>query len=300
MATHSSVLAWRIPGTGEPGGLQSMGSHRVGQDWSNLAAVVRMGFPGGSVGKESLWIQKTRVRSPGWEDPLRGPGPGPGAGHGDPFQDPCLENPHGQRSLGDYSPWGCKEPSRVEWLSLSLIVRTKATHAGTLNCTFVIYQIREIRHIIYKDIMSTEVMPLKDLAQWVPLSTYCIFFKVTALFTSREAPWRSTSMLAFHFHPREKCHQVFFAYNHSFNFLHSSSFKEIAGIWKGSQVSSLDLWMAPFWELLFHLRKITHLGTFEKSLLFFFKCNKMLHSETWHMHKHRLYWDSKKNKHMMQ
>ena len=39
MATHSSVLAWRIPGTGEPGGLPSMGSHRVGQDWSNLAAV---------------------------------------------------------------------------------------------------------------------------------------------------------------------------------------------------------------------------------------------------------------------
>ena len=32
MATHSSVLAWRIPGTGEPGGLPSMGSHRVGQD----------------------------------------------------------------------------------------------------------------------------------------------------------------------------------------------------------------------------------------------------------------------------
>ena len=38
MATHSSVLAWRIPGTVEPGGLLSMGSHRVGQDWSNLAA----------------------------------------------------------------------------------------------------------------------------------------------------------------------------------------------------------------------------------------------------------------------
>ena len=40
MATHSSVLAWRIPGTGEPGGLPSMASHRVGQDWSDLAAVV--------------------------------------------------------------------------------------------------------------------------------------------------------------------------------------------------------------------------------------------------------------------
>ena len=37
MATHSSVLAWRIPETGEPGGLPSMGSHRVGQDWSDLA-----------------------------------------------------------------------------------------------------------------------------------------------------------------------------------------------------------------------------------------------------------------------
>ena len=38
MATHSSVLAWRIPGTGKPGGLPSMGSHRVGHDWSDLAA----------------------------------------------------------------------------------------------------------------------------------------------------------------------------------------------------------------------------------------------------------------------
>ena len=37
MATHSSVLAWRIPGMGEPGGLPSMGSHRVGHDWSDLA-----------------------------------------------------------------------------------------------------------------------------------------------------------------------------------------------------------------------------------------------------------------------
>ena len=38
MATHSSVLAWRIPGTGEPGRLLSMGSHRVGHDRSDLAA----------------------------------------------------------------------------------------------------------------------------------------------------------------------------------------------------------------------------------------------------------------------
>ena len=38
MVTHSSVLAWRIPGTGEPGGLPSTGSHRVGHDRSDLAA----------------------------------------------------------------------------------------------------------------------------------------------------------------------------------------------------------------------------------------------------------------------
>ena len=38
MAAHSSVLAWRSPGMGEPGGLPSMGSHRVGHDWSDLAA----------------------------------------------------------------------------------------------------------------------------------------------------------------------------------------------------------------------------------------------------------------------
>ena len=38
MATHCSVLAWRIPGTGEPGGLPTLGSHRVGHDLSDLAA----------------------------------------------------------------------------------------------------------------------------------------------------------------------------------------------------------------------------------------------------------------------
>ena len=58
MATHSSVLAWRIPGMGEPGGLPSMGSHRVGHDWSDLAAVAaaapRYGLPRWHSGKESV------------------------------------------------------------------------------------------------------------------------------------------------------------------------------------------------------------------------------------------------------
>ena len=62
MATPSSILAWRIPGTEEPGGLPSMGSHRVGQDWSNLAAAAaadgkesacNAGDPGSIPGSES-------------------------------------------------------------------------------------------------------------------------------------------------------------------------------------------------------------------------------------------------------
>ena len=44
MATHSSVLAWRIPGTGEPGGLLSMGSHRIGHDWSDLATAAAVSY----------------------------------------------------------------------------------------------------------------------------------------------------------------------------------------------------------------------------------------------------------------
>ena len=44
MAVHSSVLAWRIPGMGEPGGLPYMRSHRVGHDWSDLAATAASSF----------------------------------------------------------------------------------------------------------------------------------------------------------------------------------------------------------------------------------------------------------------
>ena len=62
MATHSSVLAWRISGTGEPGGLLSMGSHRVGHDISDLAVAAAAEGSGGE-------------------------------GNGNPLQYSCLENP---------------------------------------------------------------------------------------------------------------------------------------------------------------------------------------------------------------
>ena len=55
MATHSSVLSWRIPGTAEPGGLPSMGSHRVRHDWSDLAAAEEIV---GSDGEERM-VKKT-------------------------------------------------------------------------------------------------------------------------------------------------------------------------------------------------------------------------------------------------
>ena len=62
MATHSSVLAWRIPGTGEPGGLPSMGSHRVRRDRWDLAAVPACANHGEKrlYQKHCIWFQQER------------------------------------------------------------------------------------------------------------------------------------------------------------------------------------------------------------------------------------------------
>ena len=56
MATHSSVLAWRIPGTGEPGGLPSMGSHRVGRDLAATAGAAAAGL--------LWWLRSKRIHLP--------------------------------------------------------------------------------------------------------------------------------------------------------------------------------------------------------------------------------------------
>ena len=96
MATHPSVLAWRIPGTGEPGGLPSLGSHRVGHDWSDLAAAA-------AVPLQDLGL-------------IPGLGRSPGGGHGNPLGYSCLENPYEQRSLVGSSPWGGRvRHERVTW-----------------------------------------------------------------------------------------------------------------------------------------------------------------------------------------
>ena len=67
MATHSSVLAWRIPGTGEPGGLTSMGSHRVKTKLLRLkrlsSSSSRVFLPGESQGQRSLVGCRLRGRT---------------------------------------------------------------------------------------------------------------------------------------------------------------------------------------------------------------------------------------------
>ena len=70
MATHSSVLAWRIPGTGKPGRLPSIGSHRVRHDWSDLAAAAEYlkhaGFCAGTVDRNKNKSRYSCSKSSWW------------------------------------------------------------------------------------------------------------------------------------------------------------------------------------------------------------------------------------------
>ena len=85
MATHSSILAWRIPWTRELGGLQPMGSQRVGHDCATSLSFPS-GFPGGSEVKASAC-------NAGDLGSIPGSGRYPGEGNGNPPQYSCLENP---------------------------------------------------------------------------------------------------------------------------------------------------------------------------------------------------------------
>ena len=148
---HSSVLAWRIPGTGEHGGLPSMGSHRVGHDWSDLAAAamdwIHMLFRGNlnrwtareipSLNLLKYWSYESQVCLFSWLifivvvfvlwlsgkesacqhrrvrfDPWIGKIPWRRKWHPTPVLFPGKS--HGQRSLAGYTPCSLKEP---KWLS---------------------------------------------------------------------------------------------------------------------------------------------------------------------------------------
>ena len=114
MAIHSSVLAWRIPGMGEPGGLPSMGSHRVGHDWSDLAAVAAaagwMGLPGGSDSKESAC-------NAGVAGLIPGSGRFPGEGNGNPIQYSYLKNPMNNGAWWATVHRVTKSHTPLKWLS---------------------------------------------------------------------------------------------------------------------------------------------------------------------------------------
>ena len=85
-----------------------------------------MGFPGCSDGKESTC-------SAGDLDSIPGSGRSPGGGHGNSLQYSCLENPHGQRSLVLYSPWGCKESDTTEQLSTHTSLKIEVFNTSTYN-----------------------------------------------------------------------------------------------------------------------------------------------------------------------
>ena len=146
MATHSSILALRIPETEEPGGLLSMGSHRVGHDWSDLTSAAAAAndnpyfpiYPSPQV-KEST-CQDRRCRRYGF-DPWVGKIPWSRKWKLTPVLLPGKF--HGQGSLEGCSPWGHKElyttehtHAHVQDWSLNKIFKASSYPFFTLWLTF--------------------------------------------------------------------------------------------------------------------------------------------------------------------
>ena len=128
MATHSSILAWRILWTEEPGGLLIMGSHRVGYDWSDLAcmhalekemathsSILAWRIPGTEEPGGLLSIRlhsQTRLKWLSMHACI-------GEGNGNPFQYSCLENPRDGWALWAVVYGVSQSRTRLKWLSSS-------------------------------------------------------------------------------------------------------------------------------------------------------------------------------------
>ena len=136
MATHSGILAWRIPWTEEPDGLQTMGS-RESDTTEQLNHHTPSVFPGGVSGKEPA-CQCKRHKARRFDPWVRKI----------PWRSECLYTLiflsgefRGQRNLAGYRPWGPKESDMTEWLTLSL--ETVIVPMGVLFClcvTMSVYQ----------------------------------------------------------------------------------------------------------------------------------------------------------------
>ena len=109
MATHSSILAWRILWTEEPGGLHSMGSPRVGHNWSNLA------YTHGT-SQVVLVVKNQPVKAEDVRDmgSIRGSRKYPGRGQSNPLQCSYLENPMDKEAWRAAVQWACKESNTTE------------------------------------------------------------------------------------------------------------------------------------------------------------------------------------------
>ena len=117
---------------------QHMRAERSKTSIGRLQLIV-IGLPCGSAGKEST----CNAGDPG---SIPGLGRSPGGGHGNPLQYPCLENPHGQRSLESYSSWGHKESDTTEWLSIEWIYFCHISDSETRAIASLLLHILNGRH----------------------------------------------------------------------------------------------------------------------------------------------------------
>ena len=128
---------WLLTGK-EPEGLSGVITTYMGE----------LGFPGGSNGKESFCNAGDLGSILSLERP-------PGGGHGNLLQCSCLENPHGQRNLAGYSPWGCKELDATERLSTHLSVCSYG-----YGCSYTV-----IKYLIFKNFNAVKYAKARSLSR---------------------------------------------------------------------------------------------------------------------------------------
>ena len=190
MAPHSSTLAWKIPRTEEPGGLQSMGSLRVGHDWETSISLFTflhwrrkwqptpVFLPGESQGQGAWWaavygVAQSRTQLKRLSSSSRGIHLTPGGWHENPLWYSCLENPLGPRNMVGYSPHGCKEsdmtkevrthrPSCIWHISMNQYtsLHIQCIYVSIHVCAYVYTWIHNI-HICIKQ-LTQEIKHIKE------------------------------------------------------------------------------------------------------------------------------------------